>query len=51
MEILNVNKINTSMGLCDNLEQELEQCQEHSVQLMQSCLRGVFEGKSKTVEV
>lgn len=35
------------MGLCDSLEQEVQQSQEHSVQLMQSCLRAVFEGESK----
>ena len=42
-----VQKVNALMGLCDRLEQEVQQSQEHSVQLMQSCLREVFEGKSK----
>lgn len=46
-----VEKVNALMGLCDALEQEVQQSQEHSVQLMQSCLREVFEGESKTVEV
>ena len=31
------------MGLCDALEQEVQQSQEHSEQLLQSCLREVFE--------
>lgn len=42
-----VEKVNALMGLCDNLEQEVQQSQQHSEQLMQSCLREVFEGKSK----
>jgi len=33
------------MGLCDALEGELQQSQKHTEQLMQSCLREVFEGK------
>jgi type I restriction enzyme S subunit len=40
-----VQKVNALMGLCDSLEQEVQQSQEHSEQLMQSCLREVFEGK------
>tara|TARA_A100000171_G_C2140531_1_gene155406 strand:- start:5507 stop:7213 length:1707 start_codon:yes stop_codon:yes gene_type:complete len=46
-----VQKVNALMGLCDALEQEVLQSQEHSEQLMQSCLREVFEGEHKTVEV
>ena len=38
-----VQKVNVLMGLCDALEQEVQQTQEHSEQLMQSCLREVFE--------
>ncbi|MDW5288873.1 restriction endonuclease subunit S [Formosa sp. PL04] len=38
-----VEKVNVSMGLCDALEQEVQQSQEHSEQLMQSVLREVFE--------
>ena len=41
-----VQKVNTLMGLCDNLEQEVKRSQEQIVQLMQSCLREVFEGES-----
>jgi type I restriction enzyme S subunit len=40
-----VQKVNALMGLCDSLEQEVQQSQEQSAQLMQSCLREVFEGK------
>ena len=39
------------MGLCDRLEQEVAQSQEHSEMLMQSCLREVFEGERKMEEV
>jgi hypothetical protein len=39
-----VEKVNTLMSLCDRLGQELKQSQQHSEQLMQSCLREVFEG-------
>ncbi len=38
-----VQKVNALMGLCDALEQEVKQSQEQSEQLMQSCLREVFE--------
>jgi type I restriction enzyme S subunit len=38
-----VQKVNALMGLCDKLEQEIQQSQEHSGQLMQSCLKEVFE--------
>ncbi|WP_417873936.1 restriction endonuclease subunit S, partial [Xanthomarina gelatinilytica] len=40
-----VQKVNALMGLCDALEQQVQQSQEQSEQLMQSCLREVFEGK------
>ena len=46
-----VQKVNALMGLCDRLEQEVQQSQEQISQLMQSCLREVFEGKSKTVKI
>ncbi|WP_299064690.1 hypothetical protein [uncultured Polaribacter sp.] len=46
-----VEKVNALKSLCDRLEQEVQQSQEHSELLMQSCLWEVFEGKSKTVEV
>ncbi|GAL80010.1 type I restriction-modification system specificity subunit S [Algibacter lectus] len=46
-----VKKVNALMGLCDALEQEVQQSQEYSEMLMQSCLREVFEGESKTIEV
>ncbi|WP_339917426.1 restriction endonuclease subunit S [Yeosuana marina] len=45
-----VQKVNASMGLCDALEQEVQQGQEQREQLMQSCLREVFEGES-SVEI
>tara|TARA_R110000764_G_scaffold90621_1_gene173049 strand:+ start:7070 stop:8770 length:1701 start_codon:yes stop_codon:yes gene_type:complete len=38
-----VEKVNALMGLCNRLEQNVEQNQEYSAQLMQSCLREVFE--------
>jgi type I restriction enzyme, S subunit len=41
-----VQKVNALMGLCDALEQEVQQGQEQSEQLMQSCLREVFEGEN-----
>ncbi len=40
-----VQKVNALMGLCDSLEQEVQQSQEYSEMLMQSCLREVFEGE------
>ncbi|MBJ2174716.1 restriction endonuclease subunit S [Aureibaculum sp. A20] len=43
-----VEKVNALMGLCDVLEQEVQQSQAHSEQLMQSVLREVFEGE-KTI--
>ncbi|GAL64853.1 restriction endonuclease subunit S [Algibacter lectus] len=42
-----VEKVNALMGLCDRLEQEVQQSQEHSERLMQSCLREVFEGEKE----
>ena len=38
-----VQKVNALMSLCDTLEQEVQQSQEQIAQLMQSCLREVFE--------
>lgn len=38
-----VQKVNALMGLCDVLEQEVQQSQEQSEQLMQSCLREAFK--------
>lgn len=46
-----VEKVNALMGLCDALEQEVQQSQNHSEQLMQSVLKEVFEGERKAVEV
>lgn len=46
-----VQKVNALMDLCDVLEQEVQQSQKHNEQLMQSCLREVFEGETKTVEL
>jgi type I restriction enzyme S subunit len=40
-----VQKVNALMGLCDSLEQEVQESQEQIAQLMQSCLREVFEGE------
>ena len=44
-----VQKVNALMGLCDRLEQEVQQSQEHSEMLMQSVLREVFMGETKTI--
>ena len=38
-----VQKVNALMGLCDRLEQEVQQSQKYSEQLMQSVLKEVFE--------
>jgi type I restriction enzyme S subunit len=38
-----VQKVNALMALCDSLEQEVQQSLEQIAQLMQSCLREVFE--------
>jgi type I restriction enzyme S subunit len=40
-----VQKVNALMGLCDELEQEVQHSQEQIAQLMQSCLSEVFEGE------
>ncbi|QSE96553.1 restriction endonuclease subunit S [Fulvivirga lutea] len=39
-----VTKVNALMALCDALEQEIENSTNQVEQLMQSCLREVFEG-------
>ena len=44
-----VQKVNSLMGLCDKLEREVQQSQEHSEQLMKSCLREVFEGEKAEI--
>lgn len=46
-----VEKVNAFMEWCDALEQEIQQSQQHSEQLMQSVLREVFEGEVKTVGI
>lgn len=46
-----VEKVNALMGLCDALEQEVQQSQAFSELLMQSVLREVFAGERKMVEV
>jgi type I restriction enzyme S subunit len=38
-----VSKVNALMGLCDSLEKEIEQNTQQVEDLMQSCLREVFE--------
>ncbi|WP_405250476.1 restriction endonuclease subunit S [Dokdonia sp. Asnod3-C12] len=38
-----VEKVNTLMGLCDALAQEVQQSQQHSEMMMQSVLKEVFE--------
>ncbi|MEP3371740.1 MAG: hypothetical protein ABJO28_11295 [Maribacter dokdonensis] len=45
-----VGKVNTLIGLCDALEQEVQQIQDHGEQLMQSVLRG-GEEEHKAIEV
>ncbi|PPK92978.1 type I restriction enzyme R subunit [Nonlabens xylanidelens] len=45
-----VEKINALMALCDALEQEVQQSQQHSEMMMQSVLKEVFED-GKEVEV
>lgn len=44
-----IKKVNALMGLCDSLEQEVQESQEHSAQLIQSCLRAVFGGEKELV--
>ncbi|SOU89895.1 Type I restriction-modification system, specificity subunit S HsdS [Tenacibaculum finnmarkense genomovar ulcerans] len=39
-----VEKVNALMSLCDKLEQEVQQSEAHSKQLMKSCLKEVFVG-------
>ncbi|SOU86444.1 restriction endonuclease subunit S [Tenacibaculum dicentrarchi] len=39
-----VEKVNALMSLCDKLEQEVQQSEAHSTQLMKSCLKEVFVG-------
>lgn len=39
-----IKKVNTLMALCDQLEQAIEEGETQIQQLMQSCLREVFEG-------
>jgi type I restriction enzyme S subunit len=46
-----VEKVNALMELCDGLEQGVQESEEHSKLLMKSCLREVFEGEIKTVEI
>lgn len=38
-----VEKVNALMGLCDALEQEVQQSQDYSEMMMKSVLREVFE--------
>nr|AOE09707.1 type I restriction-modification system, specificity subunit S [uncultured bacterium] len=42
-----VEKVNALMGLCDALEQEVQQSQQHSEMMMQSVLKEVFEGRKE----
>ena len=42
-------KINFLMALCDELEQQIESSQTQIEQLMQSCLKEVFEGSTGTL--
>jgi type I restriction enzyme S subunit len=37
-------KVNTLMGLCDEMEKQINNSQTQIEQLTQSCLREVFEG-------
>lgn len=46
-----VHKVNALIDLCDSLEQEAQQNQDNSEQLMQSCLREVFEGRNEVANV
>ncbi|MEX6627634.1 restriction endonuclease subunit S [Tenacibaculum salmonis] len=39
-----VQKVNALMSLCDKLEQEVQQSEVHSTELMKSCLKEVFVG-------
>src|SRR5690606_24307618 len=40
-----VSTVNALMGLCDRLEKEIKRNSKYIEQLMQSCLREVFEGE------
>ncbi|TVZ23448.1 type I restriction enzyme S subunit [Dokdonia sp. Hel_I_63] len=42
-----VEKVNALMGLCDALEQEVQQSQQHSEMMMQSVLKEIFEGRKE----
>ena len=44
-----VEKVNSLMALCDELEQQIDNSQTQIEQLMQSCLKEVFEVKDETV--
>lgn len=44
-----VKKVNTLMALCDALEQEVQQSQQHSEMMMQSVLKEVFEGDKMAI--
>lgn len=48
-QIVIVQKVNALMGICEALEKEVQQNQEHCEQLMQSCLREVFEGNKEVM--
>lgn len=48
-QIAIVEKVNSLMGLCDALEQEVQQSQQHSEMMMQSVLKEVFEGGKEVV--
>ena len=45
-QIAIVNKVNSLMALCDELDQQIETSQTQIKQLMQSCLKEVFEHES-----
>ena len=42
-----VEKVNSLMALCDELEKQIETSQIQIEQLMQSCLKEVFESNHK----
>lgn len=44
-----VEKVNSLMALCDNLEQQIDSSQVQIEQLMQSCLKEVFEEKKELI--
>ncbi|MEO9477261.1 MAG: restriction endonuclease subunit S [Cyclobacteriaceae bacterium] len=46
-----VAKVNALMGLCDGLEKAIEDSTTQVEQLMQSCLKEVFEGDTKEYEL